>query len=161
MVKLEEQRAADFPVMLWLVNNGADLAWWALERVSPDALIRFVGVPPEVVHAASAEDQAAVARLVRSIEPLSERFAGISIDSKPDLTPRPLAELKVPALLITARDDLFNSFPSAQYAAVQIPGAKLVVFDHGGHLLVGHGDEVRRSIGEFLAALHLGPAISP
>jgi pimeloyl-ACP methyl ester carboxylesterase len=160
MIKLEQQRAADFPVMLWLVNNGADLAWWTLEHVAPDALIRFVGVPPQVVHAASAQDQAAVMRLVRSIEPLSERFAGINIDSQPDLAPRPLETLKVPTLLVTARDDLFNTHPSAEYAASRIPGAKLVVFDQGGHLLVGHGDEVRQTVGAFLAGLNLAPDLA-
>jgi pimeloyl-ACP methyl ester carboxylesterase len=161
MVKLETQRAADFPVMLWLVNNGADFAWWALEHLVPDALIRFIGVPPEVVHTASAADQAAVLRVVRSIEPLSERFAGINIDSQPDLAPRPLETLAVPTLLITARDDLFNTHPSAEYAASRIAGAKLVVFDQGGHLLVGHDEEVRKVIGAFLAGLHLGSAASP
>jgi alkanesulfonate monooxygenase SsuD/methylene tetrahydromethanopterin reductase-like flavin-dependent oxidoreductase (luciferase family) len=33
-----------------------------------------------------------------------------------------------------------------------IPGARLVVYDRGGHLLVGHGEEVRREIADFLAA---------
>lgn len=158
MVKLETQRAADFPVMLWLVNNGADLAWWTLEHVAPDALIRFVGVPPEVVHTASAADRAAVMHVVSSIEPLSERFAGINVDSQPDLSPRSLETLEVPTLLITARDDLFNTHPSAEYAASQIPGARLVVFDQGGHLLVGHGDEVRKTIKSFLEGLHLTAA---
>lgn len=158
MIKLETQRTADFPLILWLVNNGADLTWWGLEHVAPDALIRFIGVPPDVVHSASPSDQGAVMRVVRSIEPLSERFAGINIDSQPDLAPRPLSTLAVPTLLITARDDLFNTRPSAEYAASQIPGAKLVVFDHGGHLLVGHGDEVRKAIAEFLASINLRPA---
>lgn len=156
MVSLDTQRNADFPFILWLVNNGADLTWWVLEHVAPDALIRFVGVPPEVVHAVAPEEQEAVTQVVRSIEPLSERFAGINIDSQPDLAPRALDALKVPTLLITARDDLFNTYPSAAYAASQIPGARLVVFDQGGHLLVGHGDEVRAAIADFLAGVDPG-----
>lgn len=156
MTSLTTRRTADFPLMLWLVNNGADFAWWTLEHVAPDALIRFVGVPPEVIHAASAADQAAVMELVRSIEPLSERFAGINVDSQPDLAPRPLERLAVPTLLVTAKDDLFNTYPSATYAASQIPGAKLVVYEQGGHLLVGHGSELHKTIAEFLAGLNLG-----
>ena len=31
----------------WLVNAGADFAWWATEEVAPSVLIRFLGVPPE------------------------------------------------------------------------------------------------------------------
>lgn len=155
MVQLETEREADFPLMLWLVNAGADFAWWALERVAPDMLISFVGVPPEVVHAAAPAERQEVMRIVKSIEPLSARFAGINIDSVPELTPRPLGDLTVPTLLVTARDDLFNTHPSAEYAASQIPGAELVVFDEGGHLLVGHGEEVRAAVGEFLAGTDL------
>lgn len=157
LVPLETLREADFPFVLWLVNAGADFAWWALEHVSRDTLISFIGVPPEVVRTADPEDRDAVLAMIRSIEPLSARFAGINIDSQPDLTERPMKDLGVPTLLITARDDLFNTFPPAQYAAAQIPGARLVVYDRGGHLLVGHGEDVRREIAEFLAANGLAP----
>lgn len=150
-VTLETQREADFPFVLWLVNAGADFAWWALEHVSPDTLIRFIGVPPEVVRNAEPADRAAVMEMIRSIEPLSARFAGINIDSAPDLTERPLESLTVPTLLITARDDLFNTWPSAAYAAARIPRARLIVYEQGGHLLVGHGEAVRREIRDFLA----------
>jgi 2-hydroxy-6-oxonona-2,4-dienedioate hydrolase len=153
---LTPQREAAFPVVLWLVNAGADFAWWAMEHLYPDALIRFIGVPPEVVRAASAEDRAAVMAMVRSIEPLSLRYAGINVDSQPQLAPLPMAELAVPTLLITARDDLFGTLQSAEYAATQIPGARLVVYDSGGHLLVGHGPEVRAEIRDFLATVAAG-----
>ena len=153
MASLESQRRADFPIILWLVNAGADFAWWTLEHIAPDMLIRFIGVPPEDVHAASAADQQDVLGIVKRIEPLSERFAGINIDSNPDLSLRPLSQLQVPTLLITARDDLFNTYPSATYAAGQIPNAKLVVFNDGGHLLVGHRADVRLATSEFLSGL--------
>jgi 2-hydroxy-6-oxonona-2,4-dienedioate hydrolase len=158
MTSLDTERKADFPLILWLVNNGADLAWWTLEHVAPNALIRFVGVPPEVVRAAAPEDQEAVIQMVRSIEPLSKRFAGIKIDSQPDLVPRSLETINVPTLIITARDDLFNTYPSAEYTASQIPGAKLIVYDEGGHLLVGHGEKVRTAIAAFLTTVNLGRA---
>src|SRR5690606_29432661 len=35
-VPLETRRQDAFPLVLWLVNAGADFAWWALERISPD-----------------------------------------------------------------------------------------------------------------------------
>jgi pimeloyl-ACP methyl ester carboxylesterase len=157
LVPLETQRQADFPLVLWLVNAGADFAWWVLERLSPDTLVSFIGVPPAVLHAATPADRETVMAMIRSIEPLSERFAGINIDSQPDLSERPMADLQVPTLIITARDDLFNTHPPAEYAAAHIPGARLVVYDQGGHLLVGHGDEVRTEIAGFLAANGLAP----
>jgi pimeloyl-ACP methyl ester carboxylesterase len=56
----------------------------------------------------------------------------------------------VPLFTIHGAGGLFNTYPSATYAAGQIPGAKLVVFDKGGHLLVGHAAEVRAVIQQFL-----------
>lgn len=157
LASLTTQREADYPFVLWLVNAGADFAWWALEHMAPDTLIKFIGVPPELAHDAAPADREAVMTMVRSIEPLSTRFAGINIDSEPDLAERRLDSLTVPTLVITARDDLFNTLPSAEYAAAQIPGARLVVYDRGGHLLVGRGAEVRAEVLDFLAELQVDP----
>lgn len=134
-----------------LVNTGADFIWWAMEKLAPDVLIRFLGVPPAVVAAASKADQDRVMNVVRSIEPLSRRFLGINIDSAPELKRLPLEEVAARTLIISARDDLFNTRPAAEFAAGLIPGARLIIFEKGGHLLVGHEAEVRTFIRDFIA----------
>lgn len=148
-VAIEASRGSRFA--LWLVNAGADFAWWAAAKIAPSVLIRFLGVPPEVVAAAPKAEQERVMRIVGSVQPLSRRFPGINIDSNPDLHRLPLEEIGVPTLVISARDDLFNTLPAAAFAASTIPDAKLVVYDTGGHLLVGHEREVRAIVGDFLA----------
>jgi pimeloyl-ACP methyl ester carboxylesterase len=65
--------------------------------------------------------------------------------------PLPLDKITAPTLIISARDDLFNTLPAAEYAASRIPGAKLIVYENGGHLLVGHEMEVRDAVRSFLA----------
>lgn len=64
-----------------LVNVRADFAWWAIEKIAPSVLVRFVGVRPELLATSSAAERDRVMRLVRSIEPLSLRFRGINLDS--------------------------------------------------------------------------------
>ncbi|MEY9626406.1 alpha/beta fold hydrolase [Sinorhizobium fredii] len=155
-VMVEGSRGSAF--VLWLVNAGADFAWWAMEKIAPSVLIRFIGVPPELVEAASAKEQDRVLDIVRSVEPLSRRFPGINIDSAPDLQGLALKEISAPTLLVTARDDLFNTLPAAKFAANSIPDAKLVVYDTGGHLLVGHEDDVRAVVSDFLAGAGLAPS---
>jgi pimeloyl-ACP methyl ester carboxylesterase len=135
----------------WLVNAGADFAWWATEKIAPSVLIRFIGVPPELVAAAPNTEQDRVMQIVKSVQPLSRRFPGINIDSNPTLHRLPLEEISVQTLVISARDDLFNTLPAAEFAAGGIPNAKLVVFDTGGHLLVGREREVRAIVSDFLA----------
>jgi len=148
-VAIEASRGSAFA--FWLVNAGADFAWWATEKIAPSILIRFIGVPPELVAASPQAEQERVMGIVRSIQPLSRRFPGINIDSNPDLRRPPFETIAVPTLVISARDDLFNTLPAAQFAAGAIPHAKLVVYDTGGHLLVGHRHDVRAVVGDFLA----------
>lgn len=148
-VEIEHSRASRFA--FWLVNAGADFAWWATEKIAPSVLIRFIGVPPEVVAAAPKTDQDRVMQIVRSIQPLSRRFPGINIDSNPTLTRLPLEKIRTPTLIISASDDLFNTLPAAKFTAAIIPNAKLIVYETGGHLLVGHDREVRASVVSFLA----------
>jgi len=148
-VAIEGSRGSKFS--FWLVNAGADFAWWAAEKTAPSVLIRFIGVPPEVVTAAPKTERDRVMRIVGSVQPLSRRFRGINIDSNPDLHRPPLEEIRAPTLVISARDDLFNTLPAAEFAAGTIPNARLVAFDTGGHLLVGHEREVRAIVGDFLA----------
>ena len=154
-VSIESSRGSQFT--FWLVNHGADFIWWAMEKVAPSVLIRFVGVLPELVFASSKTEQTRVMDIVRSIEPLSLRFAGINIDSTPKLSPLPLDKVTAPTLIISARDDLFNTMPAAEFAAAKIPRAKLVVYDTGGHLMVGRQQQVGAVIRNFLSDPRLIP----
>ncbi|NJO33058.1 MAG: alpha/beta hydrolase [Rhodospirillales bacterium] len=147
-VAIEESRGSK--LAFWLVNAGADFAWWALETVAPSVLIRFIGVPPEVVGAASKAEQERVQRIVRSIQPLSKRVRGINLDSIPDGFPPLLERITAPTIVVSAQDDLFNTLPAARLAASRIPNARLKVFETGGHLLVGHQQDVRDLVGEFV-----------
>lgn len=152
-VSIEASRGSK--LVFRLVNTGADFVWWAAEKIAPSLLIRFIGVRPELVAASSRTEQDRVRAIVRAIAPLSLRFAGINIDSVPALSPLPLEKIVAPTLVISARDDLFNTLPAAEHAASNIPRAKLIVYETGGHLLVGRQQEVRDVVRAFLAAAGL------
>lgn len=156
-VAIEGSRGSQFAFRL--VNAGADFTWWATEKLAPDVLIRFIGVAPELVAAAPKDERNRVMQFVRSVQPLSRRFPGINIDSDPRLHLLALEKIEAPTLVISAKDDLFNTLPAAEFAAAGIPNAELVVFETGGHLLVGHAEETRAIIREFLARapLESGP----
>jgi 2-hydroxy-6-oxonona-2,4-dienedioate hydrolase len=149
-VNIEGSRASRFA--FWLVSVGADFIWSLAEKLAPSVLIRFLGVRPELVGATPEAERDRVKRIVAAIEPLSLRFAGINIDSTPDLRRPPLERITAPTLVISARDDLFNTLPAAEFAASVIPDATLRIFDTGGHLLVGRGQEVRETVRAFLRA---------
>jgi 2-hydroxy-6-oxonona-2,4-dienedioate hydrolase len=152
-VAIEESRGSR--LAFWLVNAGADFAWWTLEVIAPSVLVRFIGVPPTVVSAAPEAEQVRVHRIVRSIQPLSQRVRGINLDSVPDTKPPQLERITAPTLIVSAKDDLFNTLPAARFAASRIPNARLKVFETGGHLLVGHQDDVVAEVAGFLRAARL------
>lgn len=146
---VDQSRGSQF--IFGVVNYGGDFAWWATEKIAPSVLIRFVGVRPELAAVLPRGEQEQVMKIVRSIQPLSLRFPGINIDSTPQLRELPLERITAPTLIISARDDLFNTLPAAEFAASKIRGSKLIVYETGGHLLVGHDKETRDAIRAFLA----------
>lgn len=134
-----------------LVNAGADVVWWTMEKTASATLVRFLGVDPALLDAATPQEREAVFGIVRSVQPLSRRAAGINLDSIPDTLRSPLERIAVLTLIVSARDDLFNTLPAAEFAAASIPHAELVVYDTGGHLLVGHSEEMKRTVRGFLS----------
>ncbi len=60
---------------------------------------------------------------------------------------RPLACVRAPTLIFSARDDRYGTYAGAKYTASQISGAKFVGYDEGGHALVGHYDKVMSAVG--------------
>jgi 2-hydroxy-6-oxonona-2,4-dienedioate hydrolase len=134
---------------------GSDFLFWVGLRLAPDAVIRHVlATPPELLAAAGADERARVHQLAARILPVSMRAAGLRDDTRlgKRLGPYALQSIRVPALLVSARDDGFGTYAAAQYTASRIAGAQFIGFDQGGHLLVGHEGEVRAEIVKLLEA---------
>ena len=133
---------------------GSDFLFWTGLHMARGAVIRhLLATPPEQVAAASAAERARVNNLADRILPVSLRAAGLRDDTRlgKSLGPYALETLRVPTLVVSARDDGFGTYAGAQYTASRIPGAKFVGFDDGGHLLVGHDAQVRTEVLQLLA----------
>ncbi len=134
---------------------GSDFLFWAGLHVARDAVFRWVlATPPERVHAATQAEQARVNTMADAILPVSLRAAGLRDDTGLGrrLGPAPLESLRLPTLVISARDDGFGTDAGARYTASRVRGAKFIGFDSGGHVWVGHDDEVRAAIVALLKA---------
>ena len=99
---------------------------------------------------------------MKSFFPFQARIDGILNDAfvtVPDLRRGyPLEQIGVPTLVVHATDDPMPPFAVAEREAARIPGARFVRIEGGGHLLVGHHDEVRRCIADFLREHVRSPA---
>jgi 2-hydroxy-6-oxonona-2,4-dienedioate hydrolase len=141
----------------------SDFAFWAASKLSPDTMMKTVAAtPPADFRQASPVEQARVLEVLGHIEPISQREKGLRNDSAvaPSVPRYPLEQIAVPTLVVAAEDDLFGTFKGGQYTAEHIAGARFVGYPTGGHLLVGHGDDVRHELAEFLR-LHTATGMSP
>jgi pimeloyl-ACP methyl ester carboxylesterase len=131
----------------------SDFLFWAAIRFAPGFVTRAIlATPPAVVAAASAQEKARVDEIMRHILPVSPRRLGLLNDAAVTSSiPRyPLERIATPTLAISVADDLFGTFEVARYTAAQIRGARFIGYESGGHVWVGHHDEVMREIAAFL-----------
>ena len=128
---------------------GSDFLFWAGLKVARDQVIKYVlATPLEQVSNASPKERARINAVLDGILPVSVRAAGLRSDSVlgKSLGSSPLGSVRAPTLIISVRDDGFGTYASSEYTAGQIKGAKFVGFEHGGHVWVGHQDEVQAEI---------------
>ena len=139
----------------WLLRLlGSDFLFWVTRQLARESLIRHVlATPPELLATASSGEQARVDELVRRILPVSARAAGLIDDTRlgKRLGPYPLERIVAPTLLVSARDDGFGTYAGAAYTASQIPGARFMGFERGGHLLIGHDAVVQSAVLDLMA----------
>lgn len=146
------QEAFSNPVADLIMKN--DFAFWIFAKVLGSSLDEpMFGTPSALIDGLSKSEQQAIQELKKTIYPMSMRYEGIMNDNKNGATTtRPSYEsINVPTLLISAKDDLYKTYPKAEYAAKFIPNAKFVAFESGGHLLLRHDSEVRELIQEHLS----------
>ena len=128
---------------------GSDFLFWTALHVARDQVIKVVlATPPELLTAASPSERARVNAMLDNILPVSSRAKGLISDTAvgKHLAPTPLERIRAPTLIISARDDRYGTFATAQYTASQIAGARFIGFEQGGHTWVGHDKEVMDAI---------------
>ncbi|MDD6233105.1 MAG: alpha/beta hydrolase [Frisingicoccus sp.] len=95
--------------------------------------------------------------MIYSMMPVSERKAGVVLDAavtNPDMARNyesyAIENLKVPVLILHAKDDKLASYESAVNASVRFPEYIFVSFEEGGHLMAGHEAEVHKAVTDFV-----------
>ena len=71
-----------------------------------------------------------------------------------------LEHIAAPTLVMSTADDLFGTFDGARYTAEHIAGARFMGYASGGHLWVGHHEEVLLQITTFLTTHESPHALS-
>jgi 2-hydroxy-6-oxonona-2,4-dienedioate hydrolase len=141
----------------WVMNVVLryDLPMWLAMRLAPKVMYRVVAVPASLVPGLAPADSVTLHESIRMILPVSLRRKGMINDAMNMsgwLPLFPLDSIAVPTLLVSAEDDLYQTMKVARRAAAIIPGAQLIGFETGGHLLLGRANEMWPRVASFLHA---------
>jgi 2-hydroxy-6-oxonona-2,4-dienedioate hydrolase len=132
----------------------SDLALWTLTKANPKLLVRSMfATPAEVFESASPAEQARALAALEAVQPVSQRAEGLLIDTRITSTlPRyALERIVAPTLLISLNDDLYGTWENARYTAQEIRGAKFVSYPTGGHVWLGHDEDVWQEVARFVS----------
>jgi pimeloyl-ACP methyl ester carboxylesterase len=132
---------------------GSDFLFWSAAHLFRNQVMaKVLATPPALMDTVSGAEQARANAMLDSILPISARIAGLSADTaaSKSLSPSQLDLITAPTLIISARDDGYGTYASAEYNAAGIAGAHFMGFDTGGHVWLGHNDAVMDAIADLL-----------
>jgi 2-hydroxy-6-oxonona-2,4-dienedioate hydrolase len=133
----------------------SDFLFWLVSRLAPETAMRsLLATPPGVVESASASEQARVATMLDHILPVTPRRLGLLNDARvvASLQRYDLERIAAPTLLISLADDGYGTYEGARYTAAHVPHVRFIGYPSGGHLAVGHQQEIAAAILAFLTA---------
>jgi len=136
----------------------SDFLFWILTRyLRPLAIRSILGTPTEVVARASASEKARVDLTLRHILPVTPRRRGLLNDATVVSSIRryDLEAISAPTLVVSAADCGYGTWEPARYTAEHVRGARFLGYPSGGHLLVGHEQEIEAEIFAFLQRAEL------
>ena len=131
----------------------SDFLFWLAMRIARRTVSRgILATPPSVLERASVEERARAAGVLEYILPVSRRRLGLRNDAAiiSSLPRYDLERISAPTLAVSMEDDLFGTFDGARYSADHIPKARFIGYPTGGHLWIGHHQEIMAEIAGFL-----------
>jgi 2-hydroxy-6-oxonona-2,4-dienedioate hydrolase len=113
-----------------------DWLYWGMTRLFKKQFMGLMGATDAVIAELTPGQQELVDRIIKEMNPVSPRSAGVVFDNRAMLPGDRIAAIQAPTLIVHATDDTLQPYHNAEFAAATIPGAKLERFDRGGHLLM-------------------------
>ena len=113
-----------------------DWLYWSVSELFKKQFMGLMGATDAVITELTSGQREMVERIIEEMNPVSLRTAGVTFDNRATLPGDRIAGIQAPTLILHATDDTLQLYDNAEFAAATIPGAKLVRFERGGHLLM-------------------------
>ena len=113
-----------------------DWLYWATSKLLRRQLMALMGANEAVIEGFTKDQRELVDRVIDYMNPVAPRSAGVAFDNKAAMPNQRIAAIRAPTLVVHAKDDMLQLYRNAEFATSTIPGARLVTFDKGGHLVI-------------------------
>lgn len=114
----------------------SDLLYWGATTVFRKQFMGLMGANDEVIAGLTPSQRALATKVITYMNPASLRAAGAAFDNTAAMPNERIAAIETPTLIVHAKDDALQLFHNAEFAAMTIPGARLLAYETGGHLLM-------------------------
>ncbi|CAN5722510.1 alpha/beta hydrolase [soil metagenome] len=115
---------------------GHDYTYWPVSKFFKRQLMGVLGASREVVAGLTPQERDIIERIIDYMNPAAARSAGVVLDNEATMPGARIAAVRAPTLIVHARDDLLQLYHNAEFALATIPGARLLSFDAGGHVVL-------------------------
>ncbi len=113
-----------------------DWLYWGISTLFKRQFMALMGANDAVIAGLTAGQEQLVERIIEEMNPVSLRTAGVAFDNGAALPGERIAAIEARTLIVHATDDTLQRYQNAEFAAATIPGARLVRYERGGHLLM-------------------------
>lgn len=113
-----------------------DFLYWAIATLFRKQLLGLIGASAAVMAGLTPEQRRLAERTIDYMNPASMRSAGAAFDNRTTMPGDRIAAIQAPTLIFHAQDDTLQLYHNAQFAAATMPGARLICYERGGHLLI-------------------------
>lgn len=114
----------------------SDALYWTATTVFRKQFMGLMGVNDTVIATLTPRQRDAAVRLISWMNPASPRSAGAAFDNKAAMPNERIAAIRAPTLVVHARDDGLQLYHNAEFAKANIPNARLMSYERGGHLVL-------------------------
>ena len=95
--------------------------------------MQLMGADKEVVATLTQQQIKAIEELIENMNPASLRKKGAAFDHDAQLPNSRITRIRIPTLVIHAKDDTLQPYQNAVFVNANIPGSRLISFEKGGH----------------------------
>lgn len=137
----------------------SDFAYWSALNTAPENLIgTLLATDPALLAKVSEAERRRAFAILSDMMPIGTRAKGMLNDAHQAGHPATMdfTQLRMPVLLISAEDDRFGTAGTARKIAEVVPQAELTILPDGGHIWLGHDEEVAELMQRFLRLYPLG-----